>query len=55
MRLACAAVILAVVAIHMMAWMGQVTDPMASWVNAALMARAGVLALPLLRRRADPG
>lgn len=55
LRLACAAAIVALVAIHMMAWMGQVTDPMAHWVNAALMAGAGVLALPLLLRRADPG
>ncbi|MFS8037937.1 PepSY-associated TM helix domain-containing protein [Xanthobacter sp. AM11] len=55
LRLASAAVLLAVAAVHMAVWMGQVTDPMAHWINAALVAGAVVIALPVLTRAPRQG
>ncbi len=54
LRLASAVSILGVVVLHAVSWAGQVTDPMAHFVNAALLLIAVVLALPVILRRRKP-
>lgn len=51
LRLASAAVLLAVAAVHVAVWTGSVTDPAAYYLNGALVAAAAVVALPALRKR----
>lgn len=55
LRLASALVLCAVVAVHALAWTGQVSDPAAHYVNAVLVLAALTLVSPLARGRSRAG